>query len=65
VTRGSSNESDNSTDSDEELDSPKSIPQQPAGEKMDVDQAEGMWGACIHKCLVEYECNFVKKRDTV
>ncbi|XP_052810204.1 serine/threonine-protein phosphatase 6 regulatory subunit 3-like isoform X3 [Mya arenaria] len=42
VTRGSSNDSDNSTDSEEELDSPKRITEQtnPA-EKMDVDSHEG------------------------
>ena len=41
----SSRDSDDSTDSEEELDSPKRITQQPAtasqGENMDVDSTEG------------------------
>ena len=39
----SSRDSDDSTDSEEELDSPKRITQQPAaqGETMDVDSTEG------------------------
>ena len=45
------NGSDDSTDSEEELDSPKKIVQQPAsasGEKMDVDPNEGMESPLTH-----------------
>ena len=43
VTRGSQDDSD-STDSEEELDSPKRITQQPGpAEKMDIDSNEGMF----------------------
>ena len=46
----SSHDSDDSTDSEEELDSPKRIVQQPAqGEHMDVDSSEGI--NIIHLCL--------------
>lgn len=42
VTSGSNDDSDNSTDSDEDLDSPKRIVQQPTpAEKMDIDSNEG------------------------
>jgi len=42
VTSGSNDDSDNSTDSDEDLESPKRIVQQPTpAEKMDIDSNEG------------------------